>query len=211
MSWHRKPMRPPDCVTFWISAKPKPPTHLNTLTSMKSPVVVFSLMLAFTNPALLAHEGHSHGDPEKGAPSSEQSESKADSETVKRHYKDHEGETVEKDVPTDVKQLWAKIFEEQAQLTQIIQDKNVEAVHDSTETLNLYLRKLPEISDMLDVASRDKVAAQVNTTTAIVDKIHHVGDQGGFQDAAAQIPTLGKMLTLLSKQYPPELIKPSDS
>jgi hypothetical protein len=79
-------------------------------------------------------------------------------------------------------------------------------VHDATERLNVFLRKLPEVSTMLKPDALGKIRGQIKATTGVVDKIHHVGDAGGFQDAAAQLPTLDKMITLISKQYPREVI-----
>jgi hypothetical protein len=140
-----------------------------------------------------AHEGHDHG-------------TEGDDKTSTRAYKDHDGNTVEMEAPYDITQLWTKIYKQSAELTEIIEAKNVGGVHDATERLNVFLRKLPEVSTMLKPDALQKIQPQIKATTEVVDKIHQVGDAGGFQDAAAQLPTLDKMITLISKQYPREII-----
>lgn len=179
------------------------------------PIITVTVSLIFTG-LNMAHEGHDHGsdisddteqpdvveEPEVDAKNVQG----AGAGTSTRAYKDHDGKTVEVEAPYDITQLWKKIYEQSGELTNIIEAKNVGGVHDATERLNVFLRKLPEVSTMLKPDALRKIRGQIKATTEVVDKIHHVGDAGGFQDAAAQLPTLDKMITLISKQYPEEII-----
>ena len=107
--------------------------------------------------------------------------------------------------PKSAAEAWGQINGLREKLVRLVEEKNLKAVHDVTETLIAVLKALPGVSKDLPAEKLKRAEGAMNNLAKALDVVHDDADEGDQALTEKHVKTVESLLKVLAAQYVPEV------
>ena len=158
-------------------------------------IIIACGLLTTTGPLSFGNSGKSESD----VKSEHAAEHKEHAAEHKKHPSEHDDHMME--CEHHLHQLWAKINTAKRRLNTLVENGELDKVHEAQEELAKLLNQLPEASEELSDSKQKRVKRTLKSMDKLLAELHEVADDGQQSQTERKMKSLNNLFKVMKGQY----------